>query len=59
MEADWPVGLVLTRQDVPVLAGTSERAAEGVPRGAYVLDDSEAAPEIVLVGHRERGPALP
>ena len=50
VEADWPVGLVLTRQDVPVLAGTSERAGEGVPRGAYVLDDSEAAPEIVLVG---------
>ena len=50
IEADGPVGLVLTRQDVPVLAGTAEKAAEGVPRGGYVLVDSEGAPEVVLVG---------
>jgi transketolase len=50
IEADGPVGLVLTRQDVPVLAGTAEKATEGVPRGGYVLVDSEGAPEVVLVG---------
>ena len=50
VEADGPVGLVLTRQDVPVLAATAERAAEGVPRGAYVLVDSDGPPQIVLVG---------
>ena len=50
VEADGPVGLVLTRQDVPVLAGTAERAPEGVPRGAYVLVDSDGPPQIVLVG---------
>ena len=50
VEADWPVGLVLTRQDVPVLAETADRAAEGVARGAYVLVDSDGPPEIVLVG---------
>jgi transketolase len=50
VEADGPVGLCLTRQNVPVLAETAERAADGVPRGAYVLVDPEGAPEIVLVG---------
>jgi len=50
VEADGPVGLVLTRQDVPVLAETADRAAEGVARGAYVLVDSDGPPQIVLVG---------
>ncbi|KAA9166166.1 transketolase [Amycolatopsis acidicola] len=43
-----PAGLALTRQDVPVLAGTS---AEGVSRGGYVLAEaSSGSPEVVLVG---------
>ncbi len=50
VDADGPVGLVLTRQDVPVLAGTAERAPEGVRRGGYVLSDGGGAPDIVLVG---------
>ncbi len=50
VEADGPVGLVLTRQNVPVLAATAERAADGVDRGAYVLVDSDGPPRIVLVG---------
>ncbi len=52
VDADGPVGLVLSRQDVPVLAEAAARGrgAEGVARGAYVLADSEGVPEIVLVG---------
>ncbi|HEX4126062.1 MAG TPA: transketolase [Acidimicrobiales bacterium] len=50
VEADGPVGLVLTRQDIPVLEATAERAPEGVARGAYVLVDSDGPPDIVLVG---------
>ncbi|MEZ5211557.1 transketolase [Gordonia sp. PP30] len=42
-----PVGLALTRQNVPVLAGTSY---EGVARGGYVLSDPAVAPEVVLIG---------
>ncbi|WP_298442400.1 transketolase [Gordonia sp. (in: high G+C Gram-positive bacteria)] len=42
-----PVGLALTRQNVPVLAGTSY---EGVARGGYVLSDPAGAPEVVLIG---------
>jgi transketolase len=43
-----PVGLILTRQGVPVLEGTS---AEGVARGGYVLGDIEGAdPDVILIG---------
>ena len=43
-----PAGLALTRQDLPVLEGTSY---EGVSRGGYVLSDaSTGAPEVVLIG---------
>lgn len=44
---EGPVGLALTRQNVPVLEGTS---AEGVKRGGYVLADaSEGDPQVVLI----------
>ncbi|MFV0495459.1 transketolase [Mycobacterium sp.] len=43
-----PVGLILTRQGVPVLEGTGQ---EGVTRGGYVLGDGPAAddPDVVLI----------
>ncbi|MCF8569791.1 transketolase [Gordonia sp. HY002] len=44
---DHPVGLALTRQNVPVLAGTS---FEGVSRGGYVLADTDGTPDVVLIG---------
>ncbi len=50
VEANGPVGLCLTRQNVPVLAETADRAVEGVARGAYVLADTDGGPDIVLVG---------
>jgi transketolase len=50
VEAEGPVGLILTRQDIPVLAGTADAAPDGVPRGAYVLSDPDQDPRIVLVG---------
>lgn len=36
-----PVALVLSRQNLPVLEGTAEKAREGIKKGAYVV--SEAA----------------
>jgi transketolase len=45
-DLDGPAVLVLSRQDLPVLAGASD---EGVVRGAYVLRDPED-PEVVLIG---------
>ncbi len=50
VESDGPVGLVLTRQDVPVLAETAARAASGVARGGYVLAEADGEPNIVLIG---------
>ncbi len=41
-----PVGLILTRQGVPVLEGTN---AEGVARGGYVLGDDADEPDVVLI----------
>lgn len=37
---EGPVALVLTRQNLPILEGTAEKAVEGVERGAYVLSDA-------------------
>ncbi|HWC84009.1 MAG TPA: transketolase [Pseudonocardiaceae bacterium] len=43
-----PAGLALSRQDLPILEGTT---AEGVARGGYVLAEaSSGRPEVVLVG---------
>jgi transketolase len=51
LDGDGPTGLLLTRQKVPVLDGTAERAPAGVPAGAYVLAPEGAArPDVVLIG---------
>jgi transketolase len=43
-----PVGLMLTRQGLPVLEGTN---FEGVERGGYILgDDGGDEPDVVLIG---------
>jgi transketolase len=48
---DGPVALALTRQKLPTLAGTPEKAREGVARGGYVLREAKGAtPEIILMG---------
>ncbi|GAB6936172.1 MAG: transketolase [Bacillota bacterium] len=48
--ARGPVALVLSRQNLPVLPGTAERAADGVRRGAYVLADAESGtPDAILI----------
>jgi transketolase len=45
-----PVALSLTRQKLPVLAGTAERARDGVRRGGYVLrEGSDGRTDVVLI----------
>lgn len=46
-----PVGLVLTRQKLPVLDRTRLAPAAGTARGAYVLSDADpnATPELILI----------
>ncbi|HEY4634778.1 MAG TPA: transketolase C-terminal domain-containing protein, partial [Candidatus Limnocylindrales bacterium] len=48
VEHDGPVGLVLSRQALPVLEGTAGN--DGVLKGAYVLRDCEGEPDLVLIG---------
>ena len=51
VDSEGPTALILTRQDLPVLAETVDRAAEGVARGAYVLADPGDGPaQVVLIG---------
>jgi len=48
---DGPVGLVLTRQELPILDPNEYPIAEGVPKGAYVLSEaSNGSPHLVLIG---------
>ncbi|MEO8159864.1 MAG: transketolase [Arenimonas sp.] len=48
---DRPVLLVLTRQELPTLDRSVLAAADGLRRGAYVLDDGGASvPQLILIG---------
>jgi transketolase len=45
-----PVALAFTRQKLPTLAGTPERAREGLRRGGYVLREaSGGSPQLILI----------
>ncbi|MEE8278693.1 MAG: transketolase C-terminal domain-containing protein, partial [Thermoanaerobaculia bacterium] len=45
-----PTALALTRQKLPILRETAERAREGVGRGAYVLADPPGGePRVILI----------
>jgi transketolase len=51
IDGEGPTAIVLSRQAVPVLDGTAERAAAGVPAGAYTLvDENPGALDLVLIG---------
>ncbi len=50
---DGPSALALTRQKLPILDGTPEKAREGVAKGGYVLRDASgdaARPDLILIG---------
>jgi len=54
--AHGPVGLVLTRQpvnDLPAKAGSNRfaDASAGVPKGAYVVQDCEGKPDVILLAN--------
>jgi transketolase len=54
IDGEGPTGFILSRQPVPVLEGTADRAADGVPHGAYTLvdeaGDRAGTPDLVLIG---------
>jgi len=46
-----PVALILSRQGLPSMAATAAAAAEGVARGAYVLEEAAGgSPQVALIG---------
>jgi len=45
-----PTALVLSRQNLPVLDRVNLAPAGGVQRGGYVLWDTAAAPEVIIMG---------
>ena len=46
-----PVALILSRQGLPCMAATAAAAAEGVARGAYVLEEAAGgSPQVVVIG---------
>ena len=50
LTSDGPSAFILSRQKLPVLEGTAERAEAGVARGAYVLVEETGDLDVVLVG---------
>jgi transketolase len=51
LDGEGPTALLLTRQKVPVLDGTAEKAPQGVPQGAYVLvPEADTNADVVLIG---------
>jgi len=44
-----PVGLILSRQNLPVVDRATHSSAEGVAQGAYILKDSDGTPDVILI----------
>jgi transketolase len=47
---DGPVALALTRQKLPLIDRTKYASAENLARGAYVLGENAAKPQLILIG---------
>ena len=49
-ETKRPTALVLTRQNLPTLDRSNLGSAEGVRKGAYILQDCDGTPDVILIG---------
>ena len=49
-KTDRPAGLLLSRQNLPTFDRSVYGSAEGTAKGAYVLVESSAAPQVILIG---------
>jgi len=45
-----PIALILSRQPLPTVDRSRYAAASGLSQGAYVLGDSDGAPEVIFMG---------
>jgi transketolase len=48
-KADGPVAMILTRQNLPILEGTKERAPDYFEKGAYILSEPQEYPQGILL----------
>jgi transketolase len=57
---DGPVGLMLTRQNLPTIDRDKYAPASGIARGAYVLGDAagDAVPDVILIGSGSEVPLV-
>jgi transketolase len=46
---DKPVGLALSRQNLPVFERLDSNSADGVAKGAYVIAEPKGAPDVILI----------
>ncbi|EFH89695.1 transketolase [Ktedonobacter racemifer] len=46
---EGPVAIVLSRQNLPTVDRTTHASAANVAKGAYVISDSEATPQVILI----------
>src|SRR5699024_3329300 len=46
---DKPTALVLTRQGLPTLENSREKAYEGVKNGAYVISEAKGEPDAIIL----------
>jgi len=44
-----PTGLILSRQNLPVVDRSVYSSAEGLAKGAYILKDSDGNPDVILI----------
>ena len=44
-----PSGIILSRQNLPVIDRATYASAEGVAKGAYVVSDSQGTPDVILI----------
>ncbi len=47
--SDGPVAISLTRQEIPILDQKKYAKAANLEKGAYILSDSDGAPDIILI----------
>ena len=50
LEKKGPVAIILTRQNLPIMDPDRYAISEGVGAGAYVLEDADGKPDIILIG---------
>ena len=44
-----PVGLALSRQNLPVFERSASNSADGVAKGAYVIAETKSTPDVILI----------